>query len=47
MEYAGRYSFENQAQKHLLLGAALQDNCELPLLDRVEPDVSFILPRWQ
>ncbi len=44
-EYAERYSFEKQAQKHTLLHDALEEGRELPSLDRSEPDVTFVLPR--
>ncbi len=44
-EFAERYSFEKQAQKHLLLEDALEGGRELPPLDRSEPDVAFVLPR--
>ena len=43
-EYACRYSFENQARKHLLLMDAVKIGHKLPLLDRAQPDVTFILP---
>ena len=44
-EYAERYSFENQAQKHLLLERAVELGGTLSPLDRTQPDVTFILPR--
>ena len=44
-EYAERYSFEKQAPKHVLLNGALEEERELPALDRTEPDVTFVLPR--
>jgi len=44
-EYAKRYSFENQANKHLLLSEAVAGGRELPALDRARPDISFILPK--
>jgi hypothetical protein len=44
VEYAERYSFEKQARKHALLCAALDDGHEFPVLDRTEPDVTFVLP---
>ena len=43
-EYAERYSFHNQAQKHMLLNDALQGGHTLPALDRTEPDIAFVLP---
>jgi hypothetical protein len=45
VEYAERYSFEKQAQKHALLNNALEKHSELPALDLTEPDVTFVLPR--
>lgn len=44
-EYASQFSFEKQAAKHLSVVEAIEKGCELPLLDRAEPDVSFILPK--
>lgn len=44
-EYAERYSFERQSQKHVVLHDAVEEGRELPLLDRTEPDVTFVLPR--
>jgi protein-tyrosine phosphatase len=44
IEYAARYSFQNQAHKHELLDDAMLDRHNLPALDRTEPDVSFVLP---
>ena len=44
-EYAERYSFEKQAEKHALLDDALQNGGDLPSLDHTEPDVTFVLTR--
>jgi protein-tyrosine phosphatase len=44
-QYAERYSFAKQAQKHLLLASAARSRETLPALDRTKPDVTFILPR--
>jgi len=41
--YARRFSFENQAQKHLLLEEAVWSAKELPSLDRTKAKVTFIL----
>lgn len=43
-EYAIRYSFENQARKHLLVADAVMAGHELPMLDRTQADVSHVLP---
>lgn len=45
IEYAERYSFQNQAQKHRLLNDTLHGEHTLPALDRTEPDFAFVLPR--
>lgn len=49
--YARQFSFENQAKKHLLLEEIVRSGKEIPVLDRSEPDFTFILPnlaigRW-
>lgn len=44
IEYAERYSFQNQARKHSLLNDALQGEHTLPTLDRTEPDFAFLVP---
>ncbi len=49
--YAQQFSFENQAKKHLLLEEVVRSRKEMPVLDRSEPDFTFILPnlaigRW-
>jgi len=43
-EYAQRFSFANQAKKHLLVEEAVKLGKELPRLDRSKPDYTFILP---
>jgi len=45
LEYAKRFSFENQAQKHILLKEAVLSGKGLPPLDRTLPRVTFILPQ--
>jgi hypothetical protein len=34
-EYALRYSFANQAKKHLLIEKSLREGAEMPLLDKM------------
>ena len=43
--YAQEFSFERQAQKHLLLAEAVMSGTRLPVLDRTRPVITFILDR--
>ena len=43
--YAQEYSFEKQAEKHLLLEQVVRSGGELPVIDRIKSKITFILPR--
>jgi len=43
--YAQEFSFERQAQKHILLAEAVLSGKRLPVLDRTKPVITFILDR--
>ena len=43
--YAQEFSFERQAQKHVLLAEAVLSGTALPVLDRTKPVITFILDR--
>jgi len=43
--YAQEFSFERQAQKHILLAEAVLSGTRLPVLDRTKPVITFILDR--
>jgi len=43
--YAQEFSFESQAEKHILLAEAVPSGTALPVLDRTKPVITFILDR--
>jgi len=43
--YAQEFSFQRQAQKHILLAEAVLSGTTLPVLDRTKPVITFILDR--
>ncbi|MEF9425716.1 MAG: dual specificity protein phosphatase family protein, partial [Candidatus Mariimomonas ferrooxydans] len=43
-EYAQQFSFKRQAQKHILLKEAILSPGKLPVLDKPQPQITFVLP---